>query len=53
MRSSPEEDVGWTSCSDGATGPTTTIFPRSSAGGTLPFTSRENDTVSTVLDGPA
>ena len=53
IRSSPEEDVGWTSCSEGATGPTTTILPRSSLAGTFPSISRENGNVFTVRGPPA
>ena len=53
IRSSPEDEVGWTSCSDGDAGPTITIFPRSVEAGTLPSWTREKETVSTVRGGPA
>ena len=45
---SPEIEVGCTSCSVGATGPTTTIFPRKNPRGNLPERTRENETERTV-----
>ena len=52
IRSSPEEEVGCTSCSEGATGPTTTILPRSRASGTLPSDQRSRTGTSHVRGGP-
>ena len=48
----PVVDVGCTSWSDGAEGPTTTILLRKKPRGILPCTTRENETVRTVPGGP-
>ena len=51
IRSSPNE-TGWTSCSDGAQGPTTTILSLKKPGSNFPSSTRENETEGIVPTGP-
>src|SRR5438132_10662395 len=48
----PDVDVECTSCSDGATTPTTTIFPRTALGLKFPSYALTNDKYGTVPGGP-
>ena len=50
--SAPVVEVGWTSWSDGADGPTTTSLSRKVPGGVLPSHDRENEIVWIVPGGP-
>ena len=49
---SPEVEVAATSCSDGATAPTTTILSRNADAGTRPSSTDENEYCSNVPGGP-
>ena len=52
ISSAPEVEVAATSCSDGATAPTTTILSRNADAGTLPRSTRENEYCFSVPGGP-
>ena len=52
ISSAPEVEVAATSCSDGATAPTTTILSRNAEAGTRPRSTRENEYCVSVPGGP-
>jgi hypothetical protein len=53
ISSSPVVEVGWTSCSEGAVAPMTTILSLKNPGSVSPRTTVEYETDSIVPGGPA